>query len=224
MKGKLLGNILVRFLLVFIFCFIFCSVVRAEIVYRAEPVSLESYQKELKVSDPFLKPVTTDANRSAQSHRENSDLKEGDKIVNHKGYLGIFDGSLGMFGLELNMDGGRINNAIDGLFYSSIYTRQRWVAGDPYILGLEAGARACNQKELFEKIYVYGGVGVGFDIYSSGGPGFMFGPTDSETNIYLSPAVGMVANLAWLAVFCEAKSIIYSTNSLVLGKIGIGMR
>jgi len=140
-----------------------------------------------------------------------------------KSFLGLYGGSIGLSGIELNLDGGMINPKLDGLFYSSLFTRKRKVESDPYVLGLEIGVRICNSQPIGDTLSLFSGLGLGFDIYSSGGPGFMFGPTESETSFYLSPSVGSIFNLGRFRFFGEMKQIIYSFDSFSLVKLGVGL-
>ncbi|MFA5894006.1 MAG: hypothetical protein WC903_08620 [Candidatus Margulisiibacteriota bacterium] len=136
--------------------------------------------------------------------------------------LNVYGGNLSLFGVEGLLAGGRVNSFLDGVFYATAYTRKRNIGSDSYIVGGEGGTKFLS-KRIFNQVYVYGGLGIGFDVYSSGGPGFMFGPTDSITNIYLDPSVGLIINVRYFCVFTEAKANIYNGDSIGMIRFGLGI-
>lgn len=138
-----------------------------------------------------------------------------------KQYLGLFTGSLGVFGIELTIDGGKINPSLDDAFNASLYFRQKSGNINRYILGLDLGTRL--YKAIIKKqLYIFAGFNVGIDYDSYGGPGFMFGPTRSEIIAFVFPSFGFMQKLGSYTFFGEIKPFYYDNPSVLL-KLGFGI-
>lgn len=135
-----------------------------------------------------------------------------------KQYFSLFGGSLGMYGLDINIYLGELSPFIG----AAIYFRKKSEQNDRLIMGIEVGPKLFVSK--IGNAYIFTGINVGFDVDSYGGPGFMFGPSDAEVKNYIGPNIGLKMLLGQLAVLAQIEQIYYGNNeSMMLFRCGVGI-